>query len=126
MNKDYDTNNDNYIPKHANDDNNQYNNWNNNINNNYNNTNNNYEYGEEYFIEKYVNEKWYKIKFKEEPSFNLILNIIKSNQTVSCVLSDEYINLLDTGKYRIIKEFNEERDSKNSNTIYSSATFEIK
>ena len=36
MNKDYDTNNDNYIPKHANDDNNQYNNWNNNINNNYN------------------------------------------------------------------------------------------
>lgn len=91
-----------------------------------NNTNNNYEYGEEYFIEKYVNEKWYKIKFKEEPSFNLILNIIKSNQTVSCVLSDEYINLLDTGKYRIIKEFNEERDSKNSNTIYSSATFEIK
>ena len=33
MNKDYDTNNDNYIPKHANDDNNQYNNWNNNMNN---------------------------------------------------------------------------------------------
>lgn len=91
-----------------------------------NNTNNNYEYGEEYFIEKYVNKKWYKIKFKEEPSFNLILNIIKSNQTVSCVLSDEYINLLDPGKYRIIKEFNEESDSKNSNIIYSSAIFEIK
>ena len=106
MNKDYDTNNDNYIPKHANDDNNQYNNWNNNMNNNYNNMNNN----NNNYNDFWSNDKVYN---------NIVNNYNKINDNMhNDSNSDINSNDINSNKIKRIK-----RKRKNSKVIWTVIMF---
>lgn len=117
MNKDYDTNNDNYIPKHANDDNNQYNNWNNNYNNmnnnnNYNNMNNNYNNmnNNNNYNDFWGNDKVYN---------NIVNNYNKINDNMhNDSNSDINSNDINSNKIKHIK-----RKRKNSKVIWTVIMF---
>lgn len=87
-------------------------------------TNKTYEYGEEYYIEIKKDNKWYEIKYNEEPTFNLILNVIKGHKTNTIEINDNFKEDLEKGTYRIVKAFNEEK--KDTDIVYSSLEFEIK
>lgn len=112
MNKDYDTNNDNYIPKHANDDNNQYNNWNNNMNNNNNNNmNNNYNnMNNNNYNDFWGNDKVYN---------NIVNNYNKINDNMhNDSNSDINSNDINSNKIKRIK-----RKRKNSKVIWTVIMF---
>jgi hypothetical protein len=60
-------------------------------------------YGLQYEVEKFENNKWVKIPFKEEPMFIEIAYILEQGKTNSQVISLSNLEELTIGKYRIVK-----------------------
>jgi len=60
-------------------------------------------YGLQYDVEKFENEKWVKVPFKEEPMFIEIAYIVEPGKTSSQVISLSNLEKLTVGKYRIVK-----------------------
>ncbi|MGP4079215.1 immunoglobulin-like domain-containing protein [Pseudalkalibacillus sp. R45] len=82
---------------------------------------NEYTYGSQYTVEKYVDQSWSEIPFKDNVGFNMILYTLKPNntnqQTIYLKLLDHQ---LDKGKYRIKKDF-----TKNKTNTTLTAEFEL-
>ncbi len=89
-------------------------------------TNKIYEYGEEYFIEIKKDGGWYKLKWVNEPEFNLILHLIKGEETTTDIIDVSFKDLLGKGKYRLVKSFSEKNATEDIETVYAAAEFEIK
>lgn len=81
----------------------------------------NIEFGDNYYVEKYQNNLWYEIPFKENVGFNDILHILESHKTYKQKI---YLESLDyhllKGKYRIVKGY-----SSNGKKITLAAEFDI-
>ena len=60
-------------------------------------------YGLQYEVEKFENNKWVKVPFKEEPMFIEIAYILEPGKTNSQVISLSNLEELTIGKYRIVK-----------------------
>ena len=60
-------------------------------------------YGVEYAVEKFVDNKWSKVPFKDEPMFIEIAYNLEPGKTSSQVISLENFENLTAGKYRIVK-----------------------
>lgn len=60
-------------------------------------------YGVQYEVEKFENNKWAKVPFKEEPMFIEIAYILGPGKTNSQVISLSNLEELTIGKYRIVK-----------------------
>lgn len=60
-------------------------------------------YGLQYEVEKFENNKWVKVPFKEEPMFIEIAYILHPGKTNTQVISLSNLKELIAGKYRIVK-----------------------
>ncbi len=60
-------------------------------------------YGLEYAVEKFADNKWSKVSFKDEPMFIEIAYNLEPGKTSSQVISLENFENLTAGKYRIVK-----------------------
>lgn len=73
--------------------------------------NNQIGFGEYYTIEKYVNNTWYEVPFKDNRGFDDILHIIKPGKTTKEIIDLSVLKYsLIKGKHRIIKEFYSDGD----------------
>ena len=78
-----------------------------------------YEYEVAFYVEIEKDGKWYEVKRTEEPSFNLILHMIKGEETITTELDGLFRESLIKGKYRIVKSFTEENASEDTEIVYS-------
>ena len=85
-----------------------------------------YEYEEDFYVEMEKDGKWYEVKWTEEPSFNLILHVIKGEETITTEIDGMFRESLTKGKYRIVKSFTEENASEDTEIVYSAVEFEVK
>ena len=85
-----------------------------------------YEYEEDFYVEMEKDGKWYEVKWTEEPSFNLILYVIKGEETITTEIDGMFRESLTKGKYRIVKSFTEENASEDTEIVYSAVEFEVK
>lgn len=85
-----------------------------------------YEYEEDFYVEMEKDGKWYEVKWTEEPSFNLILHVIKGEETITTEIDGMFRESLTKGKYRIVKSFNEENSSEDTEIVHSAVEFEVK
>ena len=85
-----------------------------------------YEYKEDFYVEMEKDGKWYEVKWTEEPSFNLILHVIKGEETITTEIDGMFRESLTKGKYRIVKSFTEENASEDTEIVYSAVEFEVK
>ena len=85
-----------------------------------------YEYEEDFYVEMEKDGKWYEVKWAEEPSFNLILHVIKGEETITTEIDGMFRESLTKGKCRIVKSFTEENASKDTEIVYSAVEFEVK
>ena len=85
-----------------------------------------YEYEEDFYVEMEKDGKWYEVKWTEEPSFNLILHVIKGEETITTEIDGMFRESLTKGKYRIVKSFTEENTSEDTEIVYSAVEFEVK
>ena len=78
-----------------------------------NNTEYSIEYGEEYYLEKYENNEWVKVPYKNDNfGFNAI-GYNATNEEREFKLNWEFMyGKLSKGQYRIVKSFNFEKDNK--------------
>lgn len=84
-----------------------------------------YIYGEVYTIEKEVNGKWWKLKPIQNIGFHAPAHEIKPDQSIEIPLNwDHYYGILDSGKYRIVKDISLENNPQED--IYIAKEFEIK
>jgi hypothetical protein len=60
-------------------------------------------YGLQYEVEKFEDNKWVKVSFKEQPMFIEIAYSLEPGKTNSQVISLENLENLTAGKYRIVK-----------------------
>ncbi|EKQ53407.1 MULTISPECIES: immunoglobulin-like domain-containing protein [unclassified Clostridium] len=60
-------------------------------------------YGLQYEVEKFENDKWTKVPFKEEPIFAEIAYNLEPGQTNSQIISMDKLENLTSGRYRIVK-----------------------
>lgn len=69
-----------------------------------NSTNKEHTYGETYEVEKFENNQWNEVPFKDDMTFNAIACIISPNETTYEVIKLHYCKeILKSGKYRIVK-----------------------
>ena len=85
-----------------------------------------YEYEEDFYVEMKKDGKWYEVKWTEEPSFNLILHVIKGEETITTEIDGMFRESLTKGKYRIVKSFTEKNASEDTEIVYSAVEFEVK
>ena len=85
-----------------------------------------YEYEEDFYVEMEKDGKWYEVKWTEEPSFNLILRVIKGEETITTEIDGMFRKSLTKGKYRIVKSFTEENAGEDTEIVYSAVEFEVK
>ena len=85
-----------------------------------------YEYEEDFYVEMEKDGKWYEVKWTEEPSFNLILHVIKGEETITTEIDGMFRESLTKGKYRIVKSFTEENATEDTEIVYSAVEFEVK
>ena len=85
-----------------------------------------YEYEEDFYVEMEKDGKWYEVKWTEEPSFNLILHVIKGEETITTEIDGMFRESLTKGKYRIVKSFTEENAGEDTEIVYSAVEFEVK
>lgn len=85
-----------------------------------------YEYEEDFYIEMEKDGKWYEVKWAEEPSVNLILHVIKGEETITTEIDGMFRKSLTKGKYRIVKSFTEENAGEDTEIVYSAVEFEVK
>ena len=85
-----------------------------------------YEYEEDFYVEMEKDGKWYEVKWTEEPSFNLILHVIKGEETITTEIDGMFRESLTKGKYRIVKSFTEKNASEDTEIVYSAVEFEVK
>ena len=78
-----------------------------------------YEYEEDFYVEMEKDGKWYEVKWTEEPSFNLILHMIKGEETITTQIDGMFRKSLIKGKYRIVKLFTEGNASEDTEIVYS-------
>lgn len=60
-------------------------------------------YGVQYEIERFENNKWIKVPFKEEQLFIQIAYLLEPGETKSQIISLSNLRELTTGKYRVVK-----------------------
>lgn len=96
-----------------------------------NNTDDLYYYGASYLIEVYKNNKWTELKPDSPLSWNMIAYSLKPRTDAEININWSYgYGTLKKGKYRLVKSFNKDDDSKRSyiadkdSNVY--AEFEIK
>lgn len=81
-------------------------------------------YGLSYHLEKEENDKWYKVKPKEEMHFIMVAyNLKKGEEKEENLKWTSYYGKLSKGKYRIVKSFNLENTKE---MFYTSQEFIIK
>lgn len=85
-----------------------------------------YEYEEDFYVEMEKDGKWYEVKWTEEPSFNLILHVIKGGETITTEIDGMFRESMTNGKYRIVKSFTEKNTSEDTEIVYSAIEFEVK
>ena len=78
-----------------------------------------YEYEVAFYVEIEKDGKWYEVKWAEEPSFNLILHVIKGEETITTEIGGMFRKSLIKGKYRIVKLFTEGNASEDTEIVYS-------
>lgn len=87
-----------------------------------------YSYGETYYIEKYIDNNWKMLDTIHELVFNLPALGLLAGETKEININWEYgYGLLDSGKYRIVKEIFKMSDSNIDNSVKFNvyAEFEI-
>ena len=77
------------------------------------------EYEVAFYLEIKIDGKWYEVKWTEVPLFNLILHMIKGEETITTEIDGMFRESLIKGKYRIVKSFTEENASEDTEIVYS-------
>ena len=89
-----------------------------------NNTDKSYYYGENYTLERKESNKWTTLKLKDDIAWiDIIYNLEEKEETEIKVTWSDIYGILSKGKYRVVKNLNEVKES-NTKKIY--AEFEIK
>ena len=93
-----------------------------------NNSDTDLEYGEYFILEKKINEAWYEVPVTIEGDygFNDIAYALPSNEKVEVDIDLEWLyGIIDKGKYRIVKDVIEFRDTGDFDKHYLAAEFSM-